>query len=499
MGNLCLAIADGPARNAQRRRTMALPLSDSDRQLARQVARREPDAISAFRATFDPLLDRAFSDMQEHLAQAQPPGCRKPFDDLVPHVAGASGESFIKQIAVRKGVPHAAPNKPRKSARGKRKPNTLDEHVTALALPDLFLASACLLRDNAACLQLVEIVDKQVGRRLVKQFRSRLSEGRAQEVVDNVLSQAWSVSNSHLGTPPFEDTPEDGAVPKTRLRLEKYLGLSTLKTWLFSMAYHMLIEETRRKEILPPPPGPDEPDGYGGPVKTDPEPLPPDDAALRELVVRFKPRIQSELNRAFADLGNRKSDRHAQVAFLWLSCRSQQVFIARVYDVTKARVSQQASEITDYLVAATNQACRDLSVQSGVPLEQIVSALRGHLPEFFEPVLFNRLLDAFRRLQTERPRLFHLAFLAWRQQRTIPEISEQLEESSIRIARLLDQLTAWRAEVASRIAAELSRSSGVAVEPLRERVDQSIDELFGGRDVSPDLSVIRASDSRFLP
>ena len=467
---------------------MALPLSDSDRQLARQVARREPEAIIAFRATFDAVLEPAFSQLQEHLAEAQPPGCRKPFDDLVSHVAGASGESFIKQMAVRKGQTQAHAHRP-SARRRKRNPRTLDEHVPSLSLSDLFLASACLSRDNAACLQLVDIVDKQVGRRLVKQFRSKLSEGRAQEVVNNVLSQTWSVSNSHLGAPPFEDAPDDGAVPKTRLRLEKYLGLSTLKTWLFSMAYHMLIEETRGKDA--PPPGDSGNDD--GRERSAADPKPDDDVALGELVQRFKPRLQTELNRALADLSNRKSERLSQVAFLWLPCRSQQVFIARVFDVTKARISQQASEITDHLVAATNQTCRDLSIQSGLSVERIVSVLREHLPEFFEPVLFNRLLDAFRRLQSERPRLFHLAFLAWRQQRTVPEIAEQLEESSIRIGRLLDQLTAWRTDVVSRIAAELNERSAVAVEPLRERVEQSIEELFGGREVSPDLSVIRAS------
>ena len=468
---------------------MALPLSESDRQLARQVARREPEAIVAFRASFDPVLEPAFGDMQDRLAQAQPPGCRKPFDDLVPHVAGASGESFIKQLAARKGTSASAANKARHGDRSRRKPVTLEEHVPGLSLSDLFLASACLSRDNAACLQLVEIVDKQVGRRLVKQFRAKLSEGRAQEVVDNVLSQAWSVSNSHLGTPPFEDAGDDGAVPKTRLRLEKYLGLSTLKTWLFSMAYHMLIEETRGKDA--PPPGDSGNDEGRERGATDPKP--DEDVALGELVRRFRPRLQAEMGRALADLATRKSERLAQVAYLWLPCRSQQVFIARVFDVTKARVSQQASEITDLLLAATNQTCRDLSAQSGVPLERIVGALRDHLPEFFEPVLYNRLLDAFRRLQADRPRLFHLAFLSWRQQRKVTEIAEQLEESTIRIGRLLEQLDAWRNDVATRIAGDLHRASGVGAEFLRERVDQSIDELFGGRDVSPDLSVIRAS------
>lgn len=466
---------------------MAVPLSESDQKLATQVALREPDAIIAFRASFDPLLEPAFGTMEEQLAQAQPPGCRKPFDDLVPHVAGASGESYVKQLWVRKGGSHPPASKPRH--RGRRKPASLNEHVAGLSLSDLFLASACLARDNAACLHLVEIVDKQVGRRLVKQFRGRLSEGRAQEVVDNVLSQAWSASNSHLGSPPFQDAPDDGAVPRTRLRLEKYLGLSTLKTWLYSMAYHMLIEETRGKDAPPPGDCGDDDRRERGSTDSRPDEV----AALREMVRRFKPRLEHELNRALADLADRKSERLSQVAFLWLPCRSQQVFIARLFDVTKARVSQQAAEITDHLVAATYQTCRELSLQSGIPHERIVSALRDHLPEFFEPVLFNRLLEAFRKLQAERPRLFRLAFLSWRQQRALPEIAEQLEESTIRVGRLLEQLAAWRADVVARIADDLHARSGVAVDPLRERVEQSIDELFGGREVSPDLSAIRDS------
>jgi hypothetical protein len=361
--------------------------------------------------------------------------------------------------------------------------------VPGLSLPDLFLAAACLSRDNSACQRLVEIVDTQVGRRLVKQFRNKLSEGRAQEVVDNVLSQAWSVSNSHLGTPPFDLNSESDpdAIPKTRLRLEKYLGLSTLKTWLFSMAYHMLIEETRGPDK--PPVGGDEeprPGGRGG------EETPPDDIATRELINLFRPRLQSDLNRALRELNERKSERLAQVAYLLLPCRTQQVAIARMHGVTKARVSQQASELTEYFLNAALATCRELSTQSGIAYEQLTAALRGNLAEFFEPVLQQKLLDAFRRLREEQPRLFHLAFLKWRQERSLAEIAEQMEQSTIRVARLQEQLELWRSRTQARIAGELAAQSSVPLEHLTDRVETALDELFGGREVSPDLSVVQA-------
>ncbi len=466
---------------------MAVPTADPERQLAVRVARRESEAVIAFRATFEPVLEEGFSDMSEKLAETQPPGCRQPFDDLVPHVAGASGEGFIKQLALRKesagdAKPSARPGRRRKGR------VTFEEHVPSLSLSDLFLASACLARDNAACQRLVEIVDTQVGRRLVKQFRNRLSEGRAQEVVDNVLSQAWSVTNSHLGTPPFDDADDPDAVPKTRLRLEKYLGLSTLRTWLFSMAYHMLIEETRGPGAPP--------QGEAGEPQTEirgEDPRPIDDVAFRELVERFRPRLQSDLNRALRELSDRKSERLAQVAVLWLPLRAQQVQIARMYGVTKARVSQQASEITEYFLSATAATCRDLSTQSGIAHDTIVAALRSNLPAFFEPLLLQKLLDAFRRLRDEQPRLFRLAFLKWRQARSLAEMAEQMEESTVRIARLQEQLELWRSRTQARIAEELAAQTNVPLEHLNDRVETALDELFGGREISPDLSVIQAS------
>ena len=457
-----------------------------------RVARRESDAVIAFRATFDPVLEEGFSDMSDSLAESQPPGCRRPFDDLVPHVAGASGEGFIKQLSVRKEEQNGAKPSSR-SPRNRRGRVTFAEHVPGLALPDLFLASACLARDNSACQRLVEIVDTQVGRRLVKQFRNKLSEGRAQEVIDNVLSQAWSVSNSHLGTPPFDlssDSDPD-AIPKTRLRLEKYLGLSTLRTWLFSMAYHMLIEETRGPNQAPIGEG----GGHAGELRSelpDGEDSPAVSIGIRELISLFRPRLRSDLHRALRELRERKSERLAQVAYLWLPCRTQQVVISRMYGVTKARVSQQASELTDYFLNAASATCRELSQQSGIADETLTAALRSHLAEFFEPVLQQKLLDAFRRLREEQPRLFHLAFLKWRQERPLAEIAEQMEQSTVRVGRLQEQLELWRSRTQSRIAGELAAQSSVPLEHLTDRVESALDELFGGREVSPDLSVVQA-------
>lgn len=471
---------------------MAVPPPESDRLLARRIARGEPEAVVAFRTTFDDVLSGGFSSMSETLAESQPPGCRKAFGDLVPHVAGASGESFIRQLPGRKTATSAdetSASGPRKTPR-RRGTRTLGEHVPALALPDLFLASACLAHDTAACLRLVDIVDNQVGPRLIRQFRNRLSDGRAQEVVANVMSQAWSVTSSHLGTPPFDDPPEDGAVPRTRVRLEKFLGLSTLKTWLYSMAYHMLIEETRGKQA---PPVGDTGDERGRPPIVNPEPDPGTSVAIQELIARFRPRLQSELQEALQALPQHKSERHAQVAYLWLPCRTQQVLIASMYGVTKARVSQQASELTDYFTSAVARTCREFSEQTGIPLDRVTEILRMRLPEFFEPVLFPRMLEAFRSLRDDQPPLLQVAFLLWRQQRSPAEIAEQMELAQSRVVLLIQQLEQWRLQTRDRLARELAKLSTVPIEHLETRVDVAFDELFSGRDVSAELSMIAES------
>lgn len=433
-----------------------------DREFAAQVAQRQPDAIIVFRNEFAHALDDGFAMMTAALARTQPPGCRSELEALVTHVAGASGEGYLK----RAGDVAADPDQPQTHPALR-----LDEHVPSLALPDLFHASACLQHDAAACRRLVQMIDDEIGPPLVRRFHHRLAPGRCEQIVEDVLSQAWSSSRS--SRPPVSARP-DGAQPGDRPRLESYLGLSALKTWLYAIGFRMLQDEARsmrhRTRSL------DDDDSTVAPVdRNDPPDL---RAANRELVDRYRPRLESELAAALAALADRKSPRLAHVAYLWLPCRMPQHEIAEIVGVTRPRISQQVSEIRHYLSDATASTCRDLCEQSGVAAPSIVTALRENLEHFFPPVLRDALLDEFRLLQARQAQLLHLAYLAWHEKLPMHEMAEQLAEPPTRVAVLLDRLSVWRAEVQTRVAERLSAASGVPVELLVQAAQRTLDTGF---------------------
>lgn len=426
---------------------MSTSNAQSDQALADRIARRETGAVAEFQRRYSQPLDRGFESMSRGLSQAHPPGCRQPMEPLVPHVAGAAGEGFLKLH----GDDHAG----------------LDSHIPALALPDLFHVSACLKHDDAACLRLVELVDREIAVPLVRRFRQRLSPGRAQEIVDDVLSQTWSKSGS-----PSADAGD--APPAPRIRLERYLGLSTLKTWLYTLAHRMLLDEVRRVTSAGGPlPSLDMESSSMFPVSK--EPLPPDEAATIEIVGRLKPKLQQCLHTALESLRQRANPRLSHVAYLWLCCRSQQVDIARWTGVTKARVSQQAREITDLMLESAAPACRELADLTDRSLEAVNQDLKDHLREFFPPALFHRLLAAFRTLRDEQPTLLQLAYLTWHQHRDPRNIAGQICDSESRVLYLMRQLDAWKAGTQARIAAELHAESGVPQDLLEQRVERALE------------------------
>ena len=453
----------------------------SDREFAIEIARREPQAVSTFRSQHNDRLDDGYAGMVQNLQETRPPGCDKSEDDLCPHVVGAVGEGFLTQCE--KLESHSTGDASSSARPNPAPPPTIHRHFAGLVLDDLFHASACLKHDQSACLRLVDLVDNEIGPSIVRRYRNRLSAGRAQEIVDDVLSQTWSVTNSTTGQPAALDSTPGHPAP--RLRLEKYYGLSRLKTWLYTMASRLCLDEIRR------------PNSDNVSMNTDrgPDPTratdqPPDEqAADRELVERFKPTLQTELNKALDALKERKNPRLAHVAYLWLPYRTQQVFISELFGVTKARVSQQAKEITEHLISATEPVCRRLAAESGISFEQIQAALKSNLPGFFVPVISERLLDHFRQLRDTNPRLLHVAFLLWRQGHPPAEIAEQLGESGSRIATLIEQLDAWRRDVQHRLAHQLGEESTVPTELLARRIDLAVDESFSGREPPASLEI----------
>ena len=446
------------------------------------MARREPQAVTEFRLEYDQRLDDGFQSMSQTLEQARPPGCAQTEDELCPHVVGAVGEGYL--IRCEKSGQGGEHGSRAGASRSGAKRTTIERHLGEVLLDDLFHASACLKHDQSACLRLVDIVDSEIGPSIVRRYRHRLSPGRAQEIVDDVLSQTWSVTNSSMGQPASFAGEDDEPTP--RLRLEKYHGLSRLKTWLYTMASRLCIDEIRRPNS-----GNVSMDAEHAPEPTRAADRPPDEElSERELIDRFKPKLQTELNRALDSLKERKNPRLAHVAYLWLPYRTQQVFISELFGVTKARVSQQAKEITDYLIARTEPTCRELAAESGISLEQIQEALKSSLPSFFMPVLSEKLLDSFRSLRDENPRLLHVAFLMWRQGHPPAEIAEQLGESGARVARLIAELDAWRRELQSRLADELCEESTVPSELLERRIDLAVDESFSGRDPAAPFRIV---------
>lgn len=393
--------------------------------------------------------------MSNGLSTTEPPGCQQPLDQLVSHVAGAAGEGFLKLHQ----DDHVG----------------LDLHVPALALPDLFHASACLQHDNAACLRLLSLVDREVGAPLVRRFRQRLSQGRAQEIVDDVLSQTWSKPRSSNSSRSVDTSTSESATDSPRIRLERYLGLSTLKTWLYTLAHRMLLDEVRRQTAAGgASPSLDMESSSMFPISK--EPLPVDDAATRELVGRLRPRLQQSLLSVHESLRQRANPRLSHVAYLWLNCRTQQVDIAQWTGVTKARVSQQAREISELMLEGAAPACRELAEATGESVENINQYLKENLREFFPPTLFARLLAAFRTLRDDQPTLLHVAYLKWRQRRDTSTIASQIAESESRVIRITEQLDAWREGIQARIAAELHDESGVPANMLEQRIHTAFDE-----------------------
>ena len=428
-----------------------------DRDFALQVARSDPHAVIAFRAEFANTLDEGFGALVAALAETDPPGCRSRMEALVPHVAVAVGTGFLKRLEESESVDDELPD------------SALSSHVPDLKMADLFHASACLAHDDAACRRLVRIVDEEIGPSLIRRFRQRIPAGRCEQIVQDVLSQAWSA-------PRAARSQGGSAAAAEPRRLERFHGMSTLKSWLYSIGFRMLQSETRsprdRERTV---------DGDSTALVPVSRELTPDElAALGELTTRFKPRLAAALSDALRTLQQRTNPRLGHVAWLWLPGRIPQVVIADMLGVTKARISQQVKEIVDEFMTVTAGVRQELSAASGIDLDRLTDALRETLPAFFPPVLEQEWLEELRRLQSARPQLLQLAYLRWREQLPLPEIADQIGESPARVAVLVRQLDDWRRSAETRVARQLSSEAGVPADLLQKAVQLSFNTGFCG-------------------
>ena len=417
-----------------------------DRRFALQVVRREPQAVIAFRAEYAHTLDAGFQALITTLAESDPPGCRSRMEALVPHVAGAVGEGFLKVLEERESsdVRLADPE--------------LSSHVPGLQMADLFHASACLAHDDAACRRLIRLVDDEIGPSLIRRFRQSLSPGRCEQIVQDVLSQVWSAPRAARSSA----ASDSAGPPCGARRLERFFGTSTLKTWLYSIGFRMLQDETRsqrtKERTI---------DGESTAFMPVAQESPPDEAAaLRELTSRFKPRLMAVLSEALRALRRRPQPRLAQVAYLWLPCRVPQVEIADMFGVTKSSISQRVKEIIECLIAAASGVLEELSTATGLDPDRLQETLRMQLPAFFDAVLEQQWLSELRKLQSARPQLVQIGYLQWREQASAAVIADQLGEPPARVAVLIRQLEDWRRTAESRIAQTLNAESEVPVELL---------------------------------
>ncbi|MBL8848058.1 MAG: sigma-70 family RNA polymerase sigma factor, partial [Planctomycetaceae bacterium] len=336
----------------------------------------------------------------------------------------------------------------------------LSSHIPGLQMADLFHASACLDHDDAACRRLIRLVDDEIGPSLIRRFRQSITPGRCEQIVQDVLSQVWSSPRAARNRD--ADLSDSGGQAAGARRLERFFGTSTLKTWLYSIGFRMLQDETRSQRTRE------------RPLETDattfvpvaPESPPDEAAALRDLTSRFKPRLTTELEQALQALRQRPQPRLAQVAYLWLPCRVPQVEIADMFGVTKSSISQRVKEIIEGFLAATAGVIGELSAATGLDSNRLSDTLRQELPSFFVPVLEQQWLSELRRLQSARPQLVQVGYLQWREQASPAEIANQLGETPARVAVLVRQLDDWRCAAESRIAKSLNAESDVPVELL---------------------------------
>jgi hypothetical protein len=359
----------------------------------------------------------------------------------------------------------------------------MSSYVGSLVLSDLFASSACLRRDWAANRHFLDMIEHRVKPPLVRRFQDRLARGKTEEVVDNVVSHCWIPKPRESEAGESEElaiaSGENGDLASEMNRLAGYLGTSTLMTWVYTIAHRALLDELRhrRSRALSLDVTIDRESGSAGNVAATSGEADADD--LWQRAQGYLDELRSAVTRGLAGLREAKNPRLYYVAFLWLPCRTRQKDIAALFEVTKPRISQQTKEICDCLLNSVREICLRLEKESGLPLAALQALVRQHLEEFIEPVLFHRVVDAFRELKNTRPDLLHFAFLEWRQRRQRSDLMEQLGESPRRIVYLRRELLGWREETKTQVAEALSHESGVPIEILVRRVDDAITEWFG--------------------
>lgn len=445
--------------------------------LAEGLVRDDPRHEKVFVERFNRWLQGAHATMSEELKAEHSPGCQRPFDGLTRHVGNRSGAGYLQYPP-----PDAA----------------LQTHVEPLFLRDLFLVAAERQGDKAAGQCLSDMATTSANRAAAK-FQGDCRRLVAEEGPGHL----WAASGDGGR---HEENGESG---RERSRIESYLGISPLEAWMFITHYNLGRDCTRqRRRMVAIGPRVDDEDGDETAHRDVPSQmtLTPDDW---EFARRYYKKIQQELDLAIKNLADNKNEnqdtRLHKVAWLWLYGRFRKSEVAGILTVSRAAVSQQVTAIGKHIrkrLEATAeeivQRIEDIGTRSDqatkpdkISVEHVQDLLWTVVSKdagyFFEPLLFQFVLDAYRALLRDRPDLLCLARLHWMQNVPRQELAERICEftdSPPQVDRLLLELLFWHDRVTQAAAEMVEKECGVAARTMYGWIRPLIPQWLGDVDGS---------------
>jgi hypothetical protein len=197
------------------------------------------------------------------------------------------------------------------------------------------------------------------------------------------------------------------------------------------------------------------------------------------------------------------------VAYLWLQCGFRNVDIAKALSIAPAAVTPHMQTIRRELLEAARPECEEIartinedvgheqqSTMTAADVERLLDdELDNDLGLFFDQVLYNLVLESWRRLLRQAPELYRLAGLLCeicKKPVAAKQLPDRMECSKKRIAWLRRRLEHWRQSSAAKIAGQLASECGIAADGLHEPVGRLMIKWFGG--VTPDALAIQDAD-----
>jgi RNA polymerase sigma factor (sigma-70 family) len=174
-----------------------------DREVCERATRREPDAIRDLTRRFSTLLAPDWSVAAR--------GSRGDADELLSSVAVTFATGYLESCD--------------------REARPLNDYVDSLVIPDLLIATACLLGDEAASRKVLELVETRVRPSLLKHWADRIPRQHVDDVLQDLISHCVTGRGS------------DSTMASSRLA--SYRGRATLTTWLYAIVAKQLLDVLR--------------------------------------------------------------------------------------------------------------------------------------------------------------------------------------------------------------------------------------------------------------